>query len=92
MVFRKKKRVKKKTAKRFRFQLSLAEIAGIAIVSFCLFLWMFLLGIWAGQTILLPSSDTGISPVAGRHASLPFDHKTTTQVIQPQGKKRAVTR
>ncbi len=92
MVVRKKKRVKKKPAKRFRFQLSLAEIAGIGIVSFCLFLWMFLLGIWAGQTILLPSSDTGTSPVAGRHAPLSFDQKTTTPVIRPQGKKKAVTR
>jgi hypothetical protein len=27
---------------------------GLVVVCFCLFLWMFLLGIWAGQTILLP--------------------------------------
>jgi hypothetical protein len=55
MVARKKKR---STGKTFRFQLSLGGIAGIAVVSFCLFLWMFLLGIWAGQTILLPSART----------------------------------
>jgi hypothetical protein len=54
---RKKKKAaprRKKKVKRFRFQLSLAEVAGIGVVAFCLFLWMFLLGIWAGQTILLP--------------------------------------
>lgn len=30
----------------------------MGIVCFCIFLWMFLLGIWAGQTILLPSVDS----------------------------------
>ena len=28
------------------------------VVSFCLLLWMFLLGFWAGQTILLPTGTT----------------------------------
>jgi len=92
MVVRKKKRTKKKTVKRFRFQLSLGEVAGIGIVSFCLFLWMFLLGIWAGQTILLPSSNTGPSTAAGRHSTMRPDSKRAVEVIQPQGKKRAVTR
>lgn len=51
-------RVSKRTSKapkKYRFQLSLSGIAGIGVVCFCIFLWMFLLGIWAGQTILLPS-------------------------------------
>lgn len=30
---------------------------GLVVVCFCLFLWMFLLGLWAGQTILLPPRD-----------------------------------
>lgn len=55
---KKKKRSPKKT---YRFQLTLPGIAGIAVVSFCLFLWMFLLGIWAGQTFLLPSAKPGVS-------------------------------
>lgn len=41
----------------FSFQLSLSGIVGIAVVLFCLFLWMFLIGIWAGQTILYPPSQ-----------------------------------
>jgi len=90
MVIRKKKRAKKKTGKRFRFQLSLAEVAGIGVVSFCLFLWMFLLGIWAGQTILLPASDTGPSLVTGRQTT-GANHKTAgVRVIRPHGKKKAV--
>lgn len=59
MAARKKKRPAGKT---FRFQLTLAGIFGIGIVCFCLFMWMFLLGIWAGQTILLPAARP---PVAG---------------------------
>lgn len=38
----------------FTVQLGLSGIVGIGVVLFCLFLWMFLLGIWAGQTILYP--------------------------------------
>jgi hypothetical protein len=52
----KKRRPKKKT---YRFQLTLSGIAGTAVVCFCLFLWMFLLGIWSGQTFLLPSAKPG---------------------------------
>lgn len=29
---------------------------GLGIVCFCIFLWMFLLGVWSGQTVLLPSA------------------------------------
>ena len=54
----KKGRSKKKT---YRFQLTLPGIAGTAVVCFCLFLWMFLLGIWAGQTFLLPSAKPGVA-------------------------------
>lgn len=53
MAAKKKKRSPKKT---YRFQLTLQGIAGITVVSFCLFLWMFLLGVWAGQTFLLPTA------------------------------------
>jgi len=91
MAVRKKKRVKKKTPKRFRFQLGFSGVAGIAVVSFCLFLWMFLLGVWAGQTILLPSSDGGKS-TAKKHQASQLKHHVSSQVILPEGKKRAVSR
>ncbi|MFP7755369.1 hypothetical protein ACLG6S_12085 [Thermodesulfobacteriota bacterium B35] len=81
---RKKKKTpkRKKGPKRFRFQLGLAGVAGIGVVLFCLFLWMFLLGIWAGQTILLPSAG----PQVG--TGLPA---ASTPLIRPQGKKRPVS-
>ncbi len=38
----------------FKFELGLAGLIGLGVVVLCLFLWMFLLGIWAGQTVLQP--------------------------------------
>lgn len=50
-----RKRKSKKTS--IQFHLSLTGLFGLGMVCFCIFLWMFLLGIWAGQTILLPAAD-----------------------------------
>jgi hypothetical protein len=52
MAARKKKA---KKVKKVKFELSRGGIAGLGVVLFCLFLWMFLLGVWAGQSLLLPS-------------------------------------
>lgn len=41
-------------AKKLKFELTRSAVGGIAVVVFCLFLWMFLLGVWAGQSLLLP--------------------------------------
>jgi hypothetical protein len=60
------KRKKGSAGKTFRFQLSFGGIVSIAIVSFCLFLWMFLLGIWAGQTILLPAARPEVNDRADK--------------------------
>lgn len=50
---------KKNNSKRFlyRFELGLGGMAAIGVVCFCIFLWMFLLGIWAGQTVLQGDDD-----------------------------------
>ncbi|WP_319588622.1 hypothetical protein [uncultured Desulfobulbus sp.] len=50
--------------KRFRIELGWRGMFGLVVVCFCLFLWMFLLGIWAGQTILLPPR-TNAEPISG---------------------------
>ncbi|MEW6220332.1 MAG: SPOR domain-containing protein [Thermodesulfobacteriota bacterium] len=42
---------------RIRFELTWSGLCGLGVVLFCLCLWMFLLGIWAGQTILVPAGD-----------------------------------
>jgi len=57
---------RKRQAKKVRFELTYSGIAGIGIVCFCIFLWMFLLGVWTGQTLLLPSpeGDSGARDLA----------------------------
>lgn len=79
MATKKKKRRPKKT---YRFQLTLGGIAGIAVVCFCLFVWMFLLGIWAGQTILLPAAPS----VSKEKAS----SRSEVQTLVPNSKKKQV--
>lgn len=37
-----------------RFELSLFGMFSLTVVTACIFLWMFIIGIWAGQTILQP--------------------------------------
>ena len=41
--------------KKIRFELTPGGLLGVGAMLFCVFLWMFLLGIWAGRTILLPA-------------------------------------
>lgn len=85
--------VKTRKKKKFliRFNLSISGILGLSIVCFCLFLWMFLMGIWAGQTILLSSTETDklisldnfppfLSPLSKSH---PSDEMTTNTGSQP---------
>ncbi|MCK4840041.1 MAG: SPOR domain-containing protein [Desulfobulbaceae bacterium] len=43
---------KRKKGFSIKFDLSLAGLFGVGVVCFCIFLWMFLLGIWSGQTVL----------------------------------------
>ncbi len=75
-------RGRKKSNRRFRFQLSVAGVIGVAVVLFCLFFWMFMLGIWAGQTILLPGpardQSRAIQPRSGGDGPV---------ILRPQGKK-----
>lgn len=44
--------VRKRPVKKIKFELTKSAICGIAVIAFCLFLWMFLLGVWAGQSLL----------------------------------------
>jgi len=48
-----KSRTRKK--KKIKFELTPGGLLGLGAVLFCVLLWMFLLGVWAGQTILLPA-------------------------------------
>ena len=45
----------RKQKQKIRFELTLSAIAGVGVIFFCIFLWMFLLGVWAGESLLRPS-------------------------------------
>jgi len=81
-----RKRKKRKPQKTFRFQLTLGGIIGIGVVSFCLFMWMFLLGIWAGQTILLPSAPS--AKAKKNTTSYIEKNSPPVQILGPEGKKK----
>jgi len=57
--------------KPFRIELGWRGMFGLVVVCFCLFLWMFLLGVWAGQTILLPPRPVQAVPGAESPQPLP---------------------
>lgn len=58
---------KKKIA--IRFELSWGGLLAIGVVCFCIFLWMFLLGVWTGQTLLGPSgtNSAGLTDLASKY-------------------------
>jgi cell division septation protein DedD len=41
---------KRKKGFTIKFDLSLPGLCGVGVICFCIFLWMFLLGVWSGQT------------------------------------------
>ncbi|MFH1216610.1 MAG: SPOR domain-containing protein [Pseudomonadota bacterium] len=53
----------------FRFELGIGGMVGLGVVCFCIFLWMFLLGVWSGQAILLPASPGKGADMLTRMAS-----------------------
>jgi hypothetical protein len=87
MAAKKQPRSRKKPVRRFQFQLSWSGLFGVIIVAFCLFLWMFMLGVWAGQTILLP--HVGTKPVVAlKKGHQPTHMSPTLPEIHPLSKKR----
>ncbi len=57
-------RPRKKKVTKIKFEVSRSGIAGIGVVVFCVFLWMFLLGIWVGQSLLLPPLGQKVDRIA----------------------------
>ncbi len=56
---------RKRSPVKIKFELTRSSIGGIAVVCFCIFLWMFLLGVWAGQSLLRPSKPISAGFDAG---------------------------
>ncbi|MCI5212149.1 MAG: hypothetical protein D3910_25980 [Candidatus Electrothrix sp. ATG2] len=83
---------KKAPVKHVTFHLSLNGIAGIALVAFCLFLWMFFLGMWAGRTIISPCPSVPVEQVTVQEAKLANTDRTDESAIcvQPRERKKRI--
>ena len=76
------RKTRKKT--KIKFELSRSGIGSIAIVCFCIFLWMFLFGVWAGQSLLKPSEPVVTGFQAGRvQQEQPVIHLEETKKKKP---------
>jgi cell division septation protein DedD len=66
---------KRKKGFSIKFDLSPAGLLGVGVVCFCIFLWMFLLGVWSGQTVLTSGkyevAETKKSPAQPTEMSKP---------------------
>ena len=83
-------RKRKKPVKKVKFQLTRSGIAGIAVVCFCIFLWMFLVGVWAGQSLLYPPVVIKETEVIAKDSG---KGKQLLEVIQLEaGKKKKIIR
>jgi len=54
-----------------KFELTVKGLLGVGVVCFCIFLWMFLLGIWAGQTVLTSGSYKVTKQISPRRVDTP---------------------
>ena len=84
-IFKKKIKPQQEQAKAFRIEFGWRGMFGLVVVCFCLFLWMFLLGIWAGQTILLPSKENRLVHPGGASKAAT---KTNAEDIPLKGQQR----
>jgi hypothetical protein len=76
--------VQKRRRPKIKFELSRSGIGGIAIVCFCILLWMFLLGVWAGQSLLRPSKPVSAGFDAGSVKNeQPVEHLEAEKKIKP---------
>jgi hypothetical protein len=52
----------RKQVKKIRFELTRSAIAGVGVICFCLFLWMFLLGVWTSESLLKSAAPGKTEP------------------------------
>lgn len=75
---------RKQARPKIKFELSRSGIGGIGIVCFCIFLWMFLFGVWAGQSLLRPSKPVSAQFEAGSiQQERPVVHLDEAKKIKP---------
>nr|MDU9043976.1 hypothetical protein [Candidatus Electrothrix aestuarii] len=86
----------KAPAKHFTFHLTLSGVAGITLAAFCLFLWMFFLGMWAGKTIISPCPSALVEEQAYQQPPTPetldlSPDEHTAICVQPRERKKRIS-
>ena len=66
-------------AKRFRFELSFLGMIFVFLLLVCLFLWMFILGVWFGQRLV----GKGASPVAEKTLKKKIPEEVPAEEVTP---------
>ena len=75
---------KKRRKIKIKFELSRTGISSIGIVCFCVLLWMFLFGVWAGQSLLKPSEPVRAGFKAGSvQQEQPVIHLEEKKKVKP---------
>ncbi len=72
-----------------RFELGMGGLLGVGILCFCIFLWMFLFGVWTGQTLLEPSGVKSSGLVEFAAKFWPKDKAKSIEVDLTKKKKPA---
>ena len=75
---------KKRRQTKIKFELTRKGIGSIAIVCFCIFLWMCLFGVWAGQSLLKPAEPVVTGFKAGTvQQEQPVIHLEENKKLKP---------
>ena len=71
-----------------RFELGLLGMFTLTLVTGCILFWMFIIGIWAGQTILQPAPGEEKSPLAKLAGALHPGNQATVETVASLEQKK----
>lgn len=74
-----------------RFELGLLGMISLTLVTGCIFFWMFIIGIWAGQTILQPTPGEEKSPLAKLAGALQPGNPAVVEPLASAEQKKNMT-
>ncbi len=83
---KKKKKAKKKL---IAIELSFGGLVGLTVASFCIFLWMFLFGMWTGQSVLSSSDALQKTKDSAGFASKVWPQKSNVQTINKKSSTKS---
>jgi hypothetical protein len=76
----------RRQVKKIKFALTRPAIAGIGVICFCIFLWMFLLGVWASEFLLQTTAPTRVEIKQTAKHSIGLTHPVKINKSNATGK------